>query len=170
LLKQLADSQNTQSLHVGTDLLAHCLSYSARILFIYEAYVAHCLPYSNSIIFQKQTNMHILRVTMTLVLLSIISPLSIIVPPMAASPPPDPVHCVQDTTDCTISNAYGTFPDRSTCHASQVVYPSSEEELLRAVASATALKKKMKVVTRFSHSIPKLACPGGSDGLLISTR
>ncbi|XP_078178465.1 putative L-gulonolactone oxidase 6 [Carex rostrata] len=28
----------------------------------------------------------------------------------------------------------------------------------------------MKVVTRFSHSIPKLTCPGGSDGILISTR
>lgn len=27
----------------------------------------------------------------------------------------------------------------------------------------------MKVVTRFSHSIPKLVCPDGPDGLLIST-
>ena len=27
----------------------------------------------------------------------------------------------------------------------------------------------MKVATRFSHSIPKLVCPDGQDGLLIST-
>ncbi|MCH81545.1 D-arabinono-14-lactone oxidase-like protein, partial [Trifolium medium] len=28
----------------------------------------------------------------------------------------------------------------------------------------------MKVATRFSHSIPKLACPDGQNGLLISTK
>lgn len=28
----------------------------------------------------------------------------------------------------------------------------------------------MKVATRFSHSIPKLVCPDGQDGLLISTK
>ena len=27
----------------------------------------------------------------------------------------------------------------------------------------------MKVSTRYSHSIPKLVCPGGQDGVLIST-
>ncbi|KAJ3676142.1 hypothetical protein LUZ60_003554 [Juncus effusus] len=103
--------------------------------------------------------------------LSFLFLLSLLIHPSVASPPQDPVHCTKTgSSDCIFSNAYGAFPDRSTCHASEVVYPSSEEELKRVVADATALKQKMKVVTRFAHSIPKLACSGGSDGILISTR
>ncbi|XP_078178340.1 L-gulonolactone oxidase 2-like [Carex rostrata] len=49
------------------------------------------------------------------------------------------------------------------------MYPSSEQQLLEIVANATASKTKMKVATRFSNSIPKLTCPGGSNGLIIST-
>lgn len=38
------------------------------------------------------------------------------------------------------------------------------------VSNATKANTKMKVATRFSHSFPKLVCPDGHDGLLISTK
>lgn len=90
---------------------------------------------------------------------------------VSASPPPDPVQC--GTSGCTVSSAYGVFPDRSTtCRAAAVAYPSTEAELVRAVANATATKTKMKVTTRYSHSMPPLACPGdgNGNGIAISTR
>ncbi|KAL2478642.1 putative L-gulonolactone oxidase 6 [Forsythia ovata] len=62
------------------------------------------------------------------------------------------------------------FPDRSICRAAKVVYPTTEEELILAVANATMANTKMKVATRTSHSIPKLVCPEGDNGLLISTK
>lgn len=86
------------------------------------------------------------------------------------SPPEDPIKCSSKTRNCTITNSYGAFPDRSVCRAGEVVYPTSEAALIAIVAKATMSKRKMKVATRYSHSITKLVCPGGDDGLLISTR
>ncbi|KAF8742637.1 hypothetical protein HU200_013574 [Digitaria exilis] len=60
-------------------------------------------------------------------------------------------------------------PPPSICHAANVTYPSTEQELIAAVAAAVAAKRKVKASTRYSHSIPKLVCPGGNDGTIIST-
>ncbi|KAG2725665.1 hypothetical protein I3760_01G076600 [Carya illinoinensis] len=89
---------------------------------------------------------------------------------VSSSPPGDPVKCSSKNTNCTITNSYGAFPDRSVCRAAEVAYPSTEEELISVVATATRSLRKMKVATRTSHSIPKLVCPDGQDGLLISTK
>ena len=40
---------------------------------------------------------------------------------------------------------------------------------LRPLPASAAAKRKMKVATKHSHSGPKLACPGGSQGTIIST-
>lgn len=84
-------------------------------------------------------------------------------------PPQSPVKCGADS--CILSNSYGTWGDRKDCHVSNVTYPTTEEELRSAVAYATRTKLKVKVVSKFSHTIPKLACPETetSSSLLIST-
>nr|XP_048334560.1 probable L-gulonolactone oxidase 6 [Ziziphus jujuba var. spinosa] len=89
---------------------------------------------------------------------------------VCCTPPEEPIKCKSKNTDCTITNSYGTFLDHSVCRAQNVVYPTTEEELISAVASATKKESKIKVATRYSHSIPKLVCPSGQDGLLISTK
>lgn len=89
---------------------------------------------------------------------------------VGCTPPEDPIKCSSGNSICTITNSYGAFPDRSICRAAEVFYPKTEQELVSVVANATMLKKKMKVATRFSHSIPKLVCPDGGDGILISTK
>ncbi|XP_065864142.1 probable L-gulonolactone oxidase 4 [Euphorbia lathyris] len=87
------------------------------------------------------------------------------------SPPEDHIKCnAPKNTNCTITNSYGTFPDRTICKAGATEYPTTEEELIGIIAKATKEKRKMKVATRYSHSIPKLVCPDGEDGLLISTK
>ncbi|GKV26290.1 hypothetical protein SLEP1_g35622 [Rubroshorea leprosula] len=87
-----------------------------------------------------------------------------------SSPPQDPIKCWSRNSNCTITNSYGIFPDRCECRAGDVAYPTTEEEIVKVVSAATRAKRKMKVVTRFSHSIPKLVCPDGEDGLIISTK
>ncbi|RAL38409.1 hypothetical protein DM860_002387 [Cuscuta australis] len=90
-----------------------------------------------------------------------------------STPPDNPIKCTNQSTNknCTLTNSYGAFPDRSICRAAEAAYPRTEEELIAVVAAATRENRKMKAATRSSHSIPKLACPGSGsgDGLLIST-
>ncbi|XP_009597988.1 L-gulonolactone oxidase 3 [Nicotiana tomentosiformis] len=86
----------------------------------------------------------------------------------SAMPPPNPIKC--NKTDCQLSNSYGIWGDRQTCHAPKIVYPTTEEELRQELANANKNKLKVKVVTRFSHTIPKLACPStGNAAVFIST-
>ncbi|CAK8544964.1 unnamed protein product [Lathyrus sativus] len=88
---------------------------------------------------------------------------------VVSTPPADPIKCSSNNTNCTITNANGMFPDRTICKAAEAKYPTSEAELISIVASASKNNQKMKVTTRFSHSIPKLVCPD-DNGILISTK
>ncbi|MBA0562960.1 hypothetical protein Golob_007978, partial [Gossypium lobatum] len=89
---------------------------------------------------------------------------------VGCNPPGEPVKCSTKDSNCTVTNSYGMFPDRAICRAGNVAYPTSEQELVSIVSAATKSKRKMKVITHFSHSIPKLVCPDGQDGLLVSTK
>ncbi|RDX62107.1 putative L-gulonolactone oxidase 6, partial [Mucuna pruriens] len=89
---------------------------------------------------------------------------------VAVSTPEDPIKCRSKNRKCTITNSYGIFPDRSICEAEQVFYPREEEEVVKVVALASEKKRKVKVGTRFSHSIPKWVCPEGKNGWVISTK
>ncbi|KAI3935740.1 hypothetical protein MKX01_032924 [Papaver californicum] len=60
-------------------------------------------------------------------------------------------------------------PSLKDCRVQRVTYPKPEEELLLAVSEANKKKLKVKIVTGFSHSIPKLACPLQNSSILIST-
>ncbi|KAM0855375.1 hypothetical protein ACQ4PT_049817 [Festuca glaucescens] len=86
-----------------------------------------------------------------------------------SSAPLESVACSRGTSDCTVTNVYGSYPDHTICRAANAIYPRTERELVAAVAAAAAAKRKVKVATRHSHSFPKLACPGGRDGTIIST-
>lgn len=54
--------------------------------------------------------------------------------------------------------------------AASVVYPTTETDILTAVASAAKAKQRIKVATSTGHSIPILACPGSPSGVILSTR
>ncbi|KAL5538786.1 hypothetical protein UlMin_043919 [Ulmus minor] len=89
---------------------------------------------------------------------------------ITAMPPAPPVRC--SAGGCTLYNSYGVWGDRKDCHVTNVTYPTTEEELRLAVAFANQNKFKIKVVSKFSHTIPKLACPDNNSSgksILIST-
>ncbi|KAM7493302.1 hypothetical protein LguiB_027911 [Lonicera macranthoides] len=84
-------------------------------------------------------------------------------------PPPPPVHC-ETATGCTLSNSYGAWGDRQPCHINQITYPRTQQELITTIANASKHNLKVKVVSKFSHTIPKLACPSkNGNSILIST-
>ncbi|KAL7213389.1 hypothetical protein ACSBR2_015999 [Camellia fascicularis] len=88
-----------------------------------------------------------------------------------SNPPDDPVKCSSSPTKkCTITNSYGAFLDRALCRASDVAYLTTEQDLISLIALVIKNKRNIKVSTRFSHSLPKLVCPDGEDGLVISTK
>ncbi|KZV51137.1 L-gulonolactone oxidase [Dorcoceras hygrometricum] len=84
-------------------------------------------------------------------------------------PPKNPIQC--DKNGCYLYNSYGVWNDRKTCRVAAAVYPTTEEELRLAVVNASKNELKVKVVSKFSHTIPKLACPAARNetALLIST-
>ncbi|KAF9615261.1 hypothetical protein IFM89_022588 [Coptis chinensis] len=86
-----------------------------------------------------------------------------------AMPPPPPVNC--NATGCVLQNSYGAWGDRKECHASSISYPTTEEEIRSVVAQANSKKQKIKVISKFSHTIPKLACPASApeNTILLST-
>ncbi|XP_065851576.1 L-gulonolactone oxidase 3 [Euphorbia lathyris] len=83
-----------------------------------------------------------------------------------AIPPPPVVQC--NTTFCTLYNSYGVWNDRKPCDFLNVTYPKTEQDVRFAVAFANKHNLKLQVISRFSHTIPKLACPH-SNSFLIST-
>ncbi|KAI6680036.1 hypothetical protein NL676_033917 [Syzygium grande] len=92
----------------------------------------------------------------------------------ASMPPPSPVMCNSPAggDGCILHNSYGAWNDRLDCRVQNVTYPSTEEELHSAVAYATRNGLNVKVVSKFSHTMPKLACPGrtqSANSYLIST-
>ncbi|MCO5577852.1 hypothetical protein L7F22_031687 [Adiantum nelumboides] len=82
-------------------------------------------------------------------------------------PLPPPIQCT--AAGCTVENYQRIWLDRKPCKAARAVYPTSEAELFDAVAWASKAGSKIKVVSKGSHSLPKLVCAGGDQGLLVST-
>ncbi|CAM8898012.1 unnamed protein product [Rhodiola kirilowii] len=89
-------------------------------------------------------------------------------PAVFGMPPEDPIQC--SGSGCVLSNSYGSWLDRQDCKVSKVAYPTTEQELVSLVAEASKNSLKVKAVSSFAHTIPKLACPDQTpNSLLIST-
>ncbi|XP_057959905.1 L-gulonolactone oxidase 3 [Malania oleifera] len=147
----------------GQGILPDCHFPSKHCLYITSANNIRSPTYpKSSLPFEASFMENVGRLLCSILLLIRGSSLS----PSHAMPPPNPVQC--DGTGCTLYNAYGVWGDRNDCHVPSVTYPATEEELREAVAYAVQKKINVKVVTRFSHTIPKLACPSGNS-ILIST-
>ncbi|XP_002986098.2 L-gulonolactone oxidase 3 [Selaginella moellendorffii] len=80
-----------------------------------------------------------------------------------------PISCGSGSSACTLQNYQGIWYERALCGVANVAYPTTEAELVAAVASGVQQRQKIKVVSKLSHSLVRAACPGGSSGLLIST-
>ncbi|CAL9766616.1 unnamed protein product [Musa acuminata subsp. burmannicoides] len=100
-----------------------------------------------------------------------VSGLAVLLLLVQGSPPGPVVQCRSGNTNCTVTNGYGAFPDRSTCRVAAVAYPSNEQELLLAVSDATVKQQHVKAVTVYSQH-PQAVVPGGpsGQGLVISTQ
>ncbi|KAH9328739.1 hypothetical protein KI387_000847, partial [Taxus chinensis] len=85
---------------------------------------------------------------------------------VACVPPPS-IEC-SGRSGCHIFNYQGIWDDLGSCEAGTALFPTSESQLVHAVASAVKMGKKMRVVSRFSHSLAKLACVD-KEGVIIST-
>ncbi|XP_074294622.1 putative L-gulonolactone oxidase 4 [Silene latifolia] len=83
--------------------------------------------------------------------------------------PQEPVKCSNGNSNCTVTNAVGSFADRSLCRVADIVYPDNEDQLISHVRDAVMAHRNIKVVTKYGHSFTKLVCPDGEDGLVIST-
>ena len=109
------------------------------------------------------------RINLTVVLVVVLEVVLCVVGVLVlAKPPQNPVQCSNGTQGCTIKNTYGTWADRKDCVASSAVFPTTEVGLVAAVARAVRLGQKLKVISPWAHSMPKLACPDGDDGFIIS--
>ncbi|KAL3679391.1 hypothetical protein R1sor_022347 [Riccia sorocarpa] len=91
-------------------------------------------------------------------------------PTVGVAPPAVECYGVGNT-DCKAYSYQGLFSDRNECRAAKVVYPTTEQEVIAAVADGVKNGLKMRVISKGSHSLPSLVCPGGNGaGMFISTR
>ncbi|KAH9323428.1 hypothetical protein KI387_018067, partial [Taxus chinensis] len=82
---------------------------------------------------------------------------------------PPSVECRSDGSRCRIFNSQGYWEDRKNCEAAYAALPTSEAELVHAVAVAVKTQEKVRVVSRMAHALPRLVCPG-RQGLIINTQ